>query len=59
MLSDNAVYYLLRNYLEVEKIVKRIKKIDYRLRDTTLNKYQRMLLLQEKANLMSKLKALF
>lgn len=59
MLSDRVVYLLVKNYVEVEKLVNRLKKIDYQLARVTLNKHQRMLLLQEKYNIMQKLKSLF
>lgn len=59
MLSDRVVYLLVKNYVEVEKLVNRLKKIDYQLARVTLNKHQRMLLLQEKYNIMQKLKRLF
>lgn len=59
MLSDRVVYLLVKNYVEVEKLVNRLKKIDYQLARVTLNKHQRMLLLQEKHNIMQKLKSLF
>lgn len=59
MLSDKVVYLLVKNYVEVEKLINRLKEIDYQLANITLNKHQRMLLLREKYNITQKLKNLF
>lgn len=59
MLSDKTIIMLVRELHRVERYVKDIKRIDKQLTDVTINKEQRMLLLHQKAIIMSKLKNMF
>lgn len=49
-----VLYHLIRKDYEVEVIVKRIEKIDKRL-EIEYDKYQRMILLQERQTLINSL----